>query len=349
MTEEIKPWISFEEALKKSSQYGFERNLLIGNGFSIAYSRDIFNYSALFNSADFSEDVKAVFKEFDTWDFEKIINKFNQSARLLHSYKDNQELADELIKEAQVIKEALVKVISEKHPDSQRDIGESKLFNALMFLSNFGNIFTLNYDLLLYWVLMNKIDFQSKHGKKYPVFEMDDGFRKRDGVLRWAEPDTQNVFYLHGALHIFDTGLCTTKIESSTFLTLKDIIEKSLDQDRFPLIVAEGKTLEKQIKIKHNNYLSFCFDSLAKMEGCLFIHGHSLDDNDKHVLREIKNNFAIKELYIGVFNPEENFEAVFEKVGSIFGTRISTDKIKIKYYDSSTASIWENFNDNTNT
>ena len=48
-----------------------EKNVLLANGFSIACCKDIFTYKKLFDSADFSEEINKIFKEFDTFDFEK--------------------------------------------------------------------------------------------------------------------------------------------------------------------------------------------------------------------------------------------------------------------------------------
>lgn len=65
--------ISFEEVIKKCLDNKFERNLLLGNGFSIAYNSDIFSYDKLFEYANMADNIKSVFKEFKTFDFEIII------------------------------------------------------------------------------------------------------------------------------------------------------------------------------------------------------------------------------------------------------------------------------------
>ncbi|WP_140127832.1 DUF4917 family protein, partial [Vibrio parahaemolyticus] len=77
------------------------------------------------------------------------------------------------------------------------------------FTNNDGSVFSTNYDLLLYWVLMRK-------GAKNAI----DGFgrdREDDGgcddepeysELRWGNnKSNQNIYYLHGALPIFDEGV----------------------------------------------------------------------------------------------------------------------------------------------
>ena len=72
--------LTFQEALNKANDFNTKNhdysgmNILLANGFSIACCKDIFTYKKLFDSADFSEEINKVFKEFDTFDFEKIIS-----------------------------------------------------------------------------------------------------------------------------------------------------------------------------------------------------------------------------------------------------------------------------------
>ena len=61
-------------------------NVLLANGFSIACCKDIFTYKKLFDSADFSEGINKVFKEFDTFDFEKIIKKLDDTSKIVNIY-----------------------------------------------------------------------------------------------------------------------------------------------------------------------------------------------------------------------------------------------------------------------
>ena len=49
------------------------------------------------------------------------------------------------------LKSALVDAIANTHPAMPSDIGEARLSSSTNFLKNFTNVFTTNYDLLLYW------------------------------------------------------------------------------------------------------------------------------------------------------------------------------------------------------
>jgi len=92
---------TFDEVLKISKKLGDKRKLLLGNGFSCAWNKDIFSYGALLDKARESKEFKeeaeiaAMFTEFDTKDFERIIkvlkdgsnNNWGQSLQLFNCYK----------------------------------------------------------------------------------------------------------------------------------------------------------------------------------------------------------------------------------------------------------------------
>jgi hypothetical protein len=80
--------LSFRDALKLASPYS-KKNLLLGNGFSIACVPTIFTYSSLYKQADFSKmpEVKEVFENLNTQDFEEVIHALEYTSLVLPSYK----------------------------------------------------------------------------------------------------------------------------------------------------------------------------------------------------------------------------------------------------------------------
>ena len=64
--------LTFEQALANAPQ---KRHLLLGNGFSIALKPDIFSYSSLYDSANFTKVpyAEAIFDALETRDFEAVI------------------------------------------------------------------------------------------------------------------------------------------------------------------------------------------------------------------------------------------------------------------------------------
>jgi len=202
---QMENYISFQEALNISNSDS-KRHLLTGNGFSIACRKDIFIYDSLFEQADFSQlspNVKKAFDLFDTKDFEIIMRALRDTSRLISLYTDNhKELISQLESDAAELRNVLVNAIASSHPERPDDISQSEYEHCINFLRNFNTIYTLNYDLLLYWTIM-----KSEEGLK-----CDDGFRTPDAgktnYVSWDIEKTygQNVHYLHGALHLYDAG-----------------------------------------------------------------------------------------------------------------------------------------------
>lgn len=74
----------FEEVISENN--GCQRNILLGNGFSMAFDEERFSYSSLLDSPSIPFYIKRIFKTFNTYDFEVIIKKLESSAQLLKAY-----------------------------------------------------------------------------------------------------------------------------------------------------------------------------------------------------------------------------------------------------------------------
>ena len=151
--------IPFREALNLA-QGGGKKHLMLGNGFSIALRPEIFTYNTLFERAKESrkltDALQGVFAKLDTTDFEKVIEALKNAAELVSLYKEsNPGLAEQLQQDAERLRGVLAETIAEHHPSRPHEIRRQQYASCRRFLSNFdGHIYTLNYDLLLYWTLM---------------------------------------------------------------------------------------------------------------------------------------------------------------------------------------------------
>jgi hypothetical protein len=117
------PLLSFEKAL--ASVEGRAPHLLLGNGFSRACKDDIFSYESLFNRADFREIplAKKAFEALDTTDFEVVMSALQKAAQLVSVYAaESPDLANALGKDADHLKDVLVKAIAENHPEHPFEI-----------------------------------------------------------------------------------------------------------------------------------------------------------------------------------------------------------------------------------
>lgn len=337
------PLMTFEDALKDSSNCK-KRHLLLGNGFSIACRPDIFVYKRLFEQADFSKlstTSKDVFEHLGTQDFEKVIKILRESSVALKAYQDApKKLRDALQKDADGLRELLVQTIAQSHPEQPSDISDNEFTSCRRFLSNFNNIYTLNYDLLLYWTLM--------HVDEITKVNADDGFRKPENndfssYVTWDSSNTydQNIYYLHGALHLFDSDIEIKKFTwSNTGVRLIQQIRDALNSDLFPIFVSEGTSDEKLAKIRHNDYLSRAYKSFTAIQSALFIHGHSLAPNDEHILKRIERN-KVSNVYVGIYGDPSSAEN--KRIISRAKLLNKADRktfLDVKFYDTETANVW---------
>ena len=339
--------LTLEQALKDSGNNS--RHLLLGNGFSRACRNDLFAYDALFTEAKdkLSSTARSAFDALSTTDFEQVMRALRQAVLLIGSYDTGDlTLAERLSADAENLREVLAQVIASNHPERSNAIGDHEFRACREFLNNFKTIYTLNYDLLLYWALM-KDDLDTL------TLPRDDGFREPDegpqDYVTWNQlsTDGQNVYYLHGALHIFDAGSEVQKYTwSNTGIALVDQIRDALSSNRYPLYVSEGDSTSKLDRVMHSAYLSRGYRSLVHIGGSLFVFGHSLQDNDEHVLKCIEA-CNITRLYVSIFGDPEGLDnsRITNRAIDIASARDRTKRRKspdlvVKFYDAASAKVW---------
>ena len=339
--------LTFEEAKQRAGRYS-KRHLLLGNGFSIACRPNVFVYKRLFEQADFSKLSPSARKAFDllgTSDFERVIRMLNDSAKIGTAYGMATSTVKQMQQDALDLKELLVQTIAHSHPERPTEISDDEYKHCRSFLDNFHTIYSLNYDLLLYWTMM--------HGENSTF---DDGFRtSRDDVEEGWESDYvvwepgqshgQKTWFLHGALHIFDSGIEVQKYTwNRTGVRLIKQTRDALSKDLFPLFVAEGTSDEKLERIRHSDYLAKAYRSFEAIQYCLFIHGHSLAENDEHFLRVIERG-KLEHLFVGLHGDVNSAgnKRIIRRASRMAENRRAGRKLVIDFYDSDTANVWSEF------
>ncbi|SDX03946.1 DUF4917 family protein [Nitrosomonas communis] len=112
--------------------------------------------------------------------------------------------------------------------------------------------------------------------------------------MRWGKyKDKQNIDFFHGTLPIFDTGINIIKEEYGGEKLLLENIKEKLAREESPVFVAAGNGEDKLNHIMHNRYLSFCYESLSKIERSLITFVFNFGDSDLHIIDAI--NIAAKQ------------------------------------------------------
>ncbi|HNO80333.1 MAG TPA: DUF4917 family protein [Phycisphaerae bacterium] len=333
--------LTFDNALGQADK---QPHVLLGNGFSIACRADIFQYGQLFDRADFKDlevTARAAFAALQTTDFEIVMRALRQAAKLAAVYAKKQPgLGKRLRRDADGLREVLASTIASSHPNRPADIQPEQYTACRTFLSRFRSIYTVNYDLLLYWALMQS--------ELEPQISGDDGFRQpEDGpeqYVTWEvdRTDTQSVHYLHGALHVFDAGSEVQKYTwCNTGMALIDQIRAALASDKYPLFVAEGSAEEKLDRIQHSGFLNRSYRSFAKISGPLVIFGHSLAENDEHILHLIDRG-KMSPILVGLYGDPASASnrQIIERAKRFPSNRPPRRAASVQFFDAESARVW---------
>lgn len=354
--------LSFDAALGAAEQYG-KKHLLLGNGFSIACKPNIFAYGSLFEEAKktMSKELAAIFSAMGTQDFEEVIRALQNAATIVGVYRPKLVATKKLLSEdAEKLKADLIQAVAGRHPGRPNDISDRRYAACRQFLSHFvgegvgGKIYTMNYDLLLYWALMH----EEEDVLARISLDHDDGFRKDQDdydapYVEWqgeGAANGQNIHYLHGALHLFDAGHQLQKYTwVNTGKALVDQANEALKRNLFPVFVAEGDSNSKLAKIQHSAYLHHNFKSFAGVcqaksrDGtALFVYGHSFAKNDAHVLNMIGYG-KISHLFVSLHgdpggNANKSIRNNVTKLAALRSDRHPA--LKIDFFDAASARIW---------
>lgn len=316
--------ISFEDAIKN----GEDRALLIGNGFSAQY----FNYATLLaeSGLDAGTPLRRLFELLDTADFEAVVRALEDAALVETAY-ENKPHAQALSTDAQKVREALVNAVRSTHPAHRDDLA-FQYDSGAAFLSSFGKVFTLNYDLLLYWVNLEKVHLRDGFGKGASI----EGGRFKGPFYEDAYCD---IYNLHGGLHLFqdDAGEVMKALNAGDGV-IATITQSIAENRRLPIYVAEGSSAAKMRKINSVGYLRHCYEQLWQNAAILFVYGHSADDNDAHIYRAVFSS-NVTHVFFGVYQPDEaklkRFSGQLAKHRELGGKNIG-----YTFYDAESAKVW---------
>ncbi len=285
--------ITFEEAIDRSETC--LRHVLLGNGFSIN-ARPSFRYEYLFEKApSLSAEVAAIFQDRGTKDFEEVLDLVR---------RQDLDASNELCRsQDEEVRSAFLGALSAVHPHSSAFISRDEVDRCAAFLEHFvglkrspklrGRVYTTNYDLLLYWVVVRTERrlwcYDNHEGKPYGV---------------WNPEKNPSLVYLHGALHLYDTSKGQIMLRFDGQHSLIDQTRTRLNEGRFPVIVAEGTSEAKVARIQQSKYLKrmsrYLMTGFKDENAVLFTYGHSFSDRDAHLLKLVGEG-QIKTVYVGAY------------------------------------------------
>lgn len=344
--EDLQTYKDVVQYLKKQKRI---KHLLLGNGFSMGYDSKIFSYNALSTFIENSSDelLKQLFNSVNTKNFEVIMQQLDLFADVAKVFMAEESLIIRIKQTSENLKNSLIDAVQVMHPKHVFKVPEEKSLACCSFLEDYlandGYLFSTNYDLLLYWVLMRNTLKNSGDGFGRELENpLDDKFVSdydpEFSELRWGKnKESQTVFYLHGALPLFDTGIEVIKEEYDGEYLLENI-KTRMEKKEYPIFVTAGNSTEKLTHIMHNRYLSYCYDKFSSITGSLITFGFNFGDNDSHLINAINKaskqpiSNRLHSIYIGVYSDADlkHIESIKDKF-----------KCKINMYNARTASVWQ--------
>lgn len=334
-------------SIKKNPTRQF--HLLLGNGFSMAYDSEIFSYNALHDFVTKLEDkdLSTILEVLESRNFEVIMQHLDNFSALIAAFGGAPELKQRIDAASAKLKASLLDAVKALHPEHVFTVPEaqSKACSSFLkvFLDSRGSIYSTNYDLLLYWILMRNSIVEHVDGCGREPENPDEFVPSEEQA--WSEPtwgkhrDKQNVFYLHGALPFFDNGIAITKEEYDTYNYLLQKISARMEKGEYPIFVAAGDGHQKLKHIMHNQYLTYCYESICNADGSLVTFGFNFGQYDEHIIAAInmaakhgrKAPAKLRSLYIGAYSDED--QRHIEQIAGKF-------KCKVHIYDAKTARVW---------
>jgi hypothetical protein len=269
-----------------------QKHLLLGNGFSMAYDSGIFSYNALNKFIESVDNplLKKLFSIVDNKNFELVMQQLDNFLEIAEMFGSDKELTSQIKSANEELKHSLIDAVKELHPEHVFTIPEEKSTACFRWLNEYlakgGNVFTTNYDLLLYWVLMRN---ESKnHTDGFGLDKEDADYIPSNEAnyseLRWGKNKSdQNVHYLHGTLPFSDGGIDIIKEEYTTKHYLLENIKERMKKKEYQIFVTAGNGREKLMNIMHNKYLTYCYETLCAIEGSLVTFGFNFGQYDDHI------------------------------------------------------------------
>lgn len=326
----IHNWSDISEAYSDS--------ILLGNGASISIDRG-FTYSSLKQHAIehglLTDQVQRLFSYFNTDDFELILRLVWQANKVNSAL----EIIDQQTRVAyEHVRDCLIRAVQSIHPEYFEV--EQQFPDIANFLSSFKTVFSLNYDLTLYWVVMYANRIFNGHSFKDCIIHGEfssDWWRFRESISQW-DRDITLVFYPHGSLVLARNILeQETKLEAYAGNDLLRSILNYWQSDNYiPLFVSEGTSSQKISAIQNSHYLNTVYREVIPQIGDnLTIFGWGFGEHDIHILRRIKNS-RVRRVAVSVYNNDQTYctrvtQMIYDNVGY---------NIEVVFFDCESNGCW---------
>ena len=319
----------FDDALLNFSEIDKDWNgIIVGNGASRAVA-DSFAYTSLYDKAcsDGIQDPltvsdQNVFGALGTRNFEQVLSALSTGQLVNGAFGLP---TDELEQAYDRIRTSLVEAVHAVHIP-HASVPDDRLQKIRQALLDYEFVYSTNYDLLIYWSVMQDPTGFRDYFFSGTVFDVGN-------TEVWSK--STKILFLHGGLHLYRTRLGQTlKRTAGAFGNLLEDFATPITgyEGAVPLFISEGNSTEKLRSIYTSDYLSFAYGELSRHSGPLVIFGQSLDSQfDRHLTVAIRGTTP-KVLGIGIYPPADGTSVADLKAS--WAAKFSKDELL--FFDSTT-------------
>lgn len=304
--------------------------LLVGNGLSINISPE-FAYESLYSEAEkapengpLDEQDLMVFERFGTSNFEVALGKLRDAIAMAEVLDQPSLTYRRRFSSVQAALGATIRRVHLK----RSEVPDSTLATIKDELRGYKAIFSTSYDLILYWATGHDEDFAEFRDCFWgPGNSFDSG-----DCRIWA--GNTATYFMHGALHLIVDGEGRTRKLTGADQTLLEQFGKPIpsDPEARPLLITEGSARDKLRAIEGNDYLSHAYEALKERSGALLVFGHSLGEQDRHLIDAINSN---PDRPVAISMIREDSEHLRERQSEIWG-RLKTKAEDVCFFDAET-------------
>lgn len=318
----------------------FTHALLVGNGASVALHPP-FRYGSLLKEAREKKFIDNVvddlFDKFQIEDFELLLRHLHH-AKIVN---DAFAIESKPVQDAYAaLRKALVEAVQSVHC-SRADV-QDHLMPVAQFMTGFRTVFSLNYDLIIYWASLASNQAQQRHKFKdcFPANRYFDGDWRSWWKPYGAEREVTLVFYPHGGLQfILDGNGDAKKLTAKNDGAFLEDIFRTWERNP-PLIVCDGDGAQKLRTIRSNDYLSTVLDDVLPESGpTLVTFGWGFGDQERHILERIGRG-RYDAVAVSVHNPRHSeadayMQSVKSKLSAVGVSRVV-------FFDAASPGAWNN-------
>lgn len=328
---EVMTWNEVQQELKNIEN----KNLLLGNGFSISYKAEDFNQKSIIKEIDFLANST------DVSDIEECIAKTQELVSEGSTYTVSRETINSWIKTA--IHKAFIEKLFMKMPQTvkaKNDYNEKTLIPYKNFLAAFNEFYTLNYDPLLYWMSLHFINNGDKDvqavinaEEKYNNTK-DDCRNKEKNKIKFYEQVTNCMSKIREKVFILKAQ--KDKYNMKVYLGDKCLYDETLSKAEADKAIAIDKISNTLCK----NMEKICNESEEVKEELERIKQDAQEDFDSKKAEIIALNNGVKIVFNDGFLPnkeskqlewnEENLQNVYFLHGAFHILQNEKSIVKIK-------------------